>query len=296
MIPDFAYLDGTLDVVHRRRDPAGRWAEGPGSIRARRLLGGTADVAEVGTADGPLGVSLKVRDPGGTWSMWWVDAATGRMGLPLRGRWRDGRARLVGVEPDGSLCADEVTAPTGASAQWEQSRSRDGGRTWDVDWTMAMTRRPIADPDPPAAGDFAFLARELEVDHRRLARTGPGEEAFTTRHHGATYLDGAVSVDEVGLPDGAAGMTFRVRDATTGTWSIWWVSSTRGRLEPPVHGRLGSDGVGTFVGAEDDLLVRFTWSDTTGERPRWLQELSDDGGRTWLPDWEMAFRPVGAAS
>ena len=118
MISDFAYLDGTLDVVHRRRDASGGRVETAGTIRARRLLGGTADVAEVGSADGPLGVSLKVREPDGTWSMWWVDAATGRLGLPLRGRWDDGRARLVGVEADGSLCADEVAAPSAASARW----------------------------------------------------------------------------------------------------------------------------------------------------------------------------------
>ncbi|HMJ75803.1 MAG TPA: hypothetical protein VK507_07515 [Iamia sp.] len=101
-----------------------------------------------------------------------------------------------------------------------------------------------------------------------------------------------MSIDEVGLPDGGAGMTFRVREAATGSWSIWWVNSGVGRLEPPVHGRFGPDGTGTFVGAEDDRLVRFTWSDTTTDRPHWSQELSTDGGLTWVLDWEMAFSPV----
>jgi hypothetical protein len=142
----------------------------------------------------------------------------------------------------------------------------------------------------PHVTDFAFLARSFSVDHRRRSRSGSdGWETFTTQHRGASYLDGMVSVDEVGLPDGASGLTFRVRDAATGVWSIWWVNSATGRLEPPVRGRFDEDGIGRFVGAEDDALVRFTWSDVDTGTPRWVQELSTDAGRTWSLDWEMRF-------
>ncbi|HEV7723045.1 MAG TPA: hypothetical protein VGO60_17270, partial [Iamia sp.] len=276
---DFSYLDGPLDVTHRHAGPDG-WEESTGSISGRSLLGGAANVASVSRAGAVLGVSLKVLDPTtGTWTVWWVDAATGTLSPPLRGRWADDdRIRLAGIDADGALCADVVSAVTATSARWEQSRSTDGGRTWTPEWTMAMARRSAPDPDPPPAGEFAFLARSLQVEHRRRARRGEGWEEFTSVHRGATLLGGAVSIDEVGLPDGGAGMTFRVRDAATGSWSIWWVNGGVGRLEPPVHGRFGADGIGTFVGAEDDQLVRFTWSDTTTDRPHWTQELSTDGG------------------
>jgi hypothetical protein len=139
--------------------------------------------------------------------------------------------------------------------------------------------------------DFAFLARPFDVAHRRRSRTAGSDEweTFTSQHRGASFLDGMVSVDEVGLPDGASGLTFRARDAETGLWSIWWVNSRDGRLEPPVVGRFDDDGVGRFVGAEGPMLVRFTWSDVATDRPVWAQELSHDAGRTWVTDWEMRF-------
>jgi hypothetical protein len=268
---DFAHLDGTFSV------------SGGGTITARPLLGGVANVAEVRVPGGPNGVSLKVREAEtGIWSVWWLPAADGVLGPPRRGRWVDGAAWLAGAEPDGSLWAYALRG-----LHWEQHRSTDGGRSWAVESTMDMNRQgPVV--DPPPAGDFGFLARTLSVAHRRRSRTGEGAETFTSSHTGTTCLDGMVSVDEVGLTDGRTGMTFRARDAT-GVWSIWWIDSSRGRLEPPVRGRFGPDGVGTFVGAEDDLLVRFTWSDVDSEHPRWRQDLSTDGARTWDTDWEMTF-------
>jgi hypothetical protein len=287
---DFAFLDGTLDVTHD--------GSATGTIVALPCLDGVANVSEVRVGDRPDGVSLKVRDPAtGTWSVWWVDAATGRLGPPLRGAWHGGQVRLAGAEADGTLVAYALSDVTATSARWEQSRSGDGGRTWRVDRTMAMARRSAERPAPAPTGDFAFLARELHVEHRRRSRSAAdGWETFTSTHRGASWLDGTVSTDEVGLPDGGAGMTFRVRDRDTGLWSIWWISRDRGRLEPPVVGGFDEAGVGTFVGAEDDQLVRFTWSDTTTARPRWCQELSTDGGLTWVLDWEMAFSPAEAAA
>lgn len=293
---ELAYLDGTLDVTHRRLGPDG-WTTTPGSIVGRSHLGGGANVAVVRVGDEVVGLSLKVLDrSSGTWTAWWVDATTVTLGPPLRGRWSDGVLRFAGVDVDGSLCADVVSSASSEGAAWEQSRSTDGGRTWVPEWTMAMTRSAGADvagtdgADASPAGDFAFLARELEVEHRRRSRSD-----FTSTHRGATYLGGSVSVDEVGLPDGQAGMTFRLRSAATGLWSIWWVNGGVGRLEPPVHGRFGPDGIGTFVGSEEDQLVRFTWSEVATARPRWLQELSTDGALTWVRDWEMTFS-AGVAS
>jgi hypothetical protein len=35
--------------------------------------------------------------------------------------------------------------------------------------------------------------------------------------------------------------------------------------------------------------VRFLWTRTDTESPRWEQAFSDDGGRTWETNWEMDF-------
>jgi len=89
-----------------------------------------------------------------------------------------------------------------------------------------------------------------------------------------------------------------VRDAETQQWSIYWVNSRVGRLEPPVHGGF-ADGIGTFFGNErlagHDVRVRFVWSDITATAARWRQAFSVDGG-DWDENWEMTFsRPDEAA-
>lgn len=303
-MPEPAFPSGRLAVTHRWRSPDGTWCSGAGTTDAWPLLGGGVHVSEVRSDGGLHGVSLKVRDAAtGRWSIWWVDAATGRLGPPVTGSWAGGHGRFAGVDDDGALVAYDIDGDDDVT-RWEQSRSVDGGRTWAVERTMEVRRVADAPPEhggerqrddqaSTPAGDFAFLARPLAVDHRHRARGGgEGWTTFRSAHRGRSLLGGAVSVDEVGLdPAPRAGLTFRARDTATGRWSIWWVASDRGRLEPPVHGGF-EDGVGTFVGAEPDQLVRFTWSGVDGDRPHWLQELSADGGRTWLRDWEMAFSPV----
>ena len=86
-------------------------------------------------------------------------------------------------------------------------------------------------------------------------------------------------------------MTVRVFDLESLRWSIYWASSTVGRLEPPVQG--GFDGpVGTFVGPDADdgvpVMVRFTWTVIDEQHARWEQSFSRDG---YQPEtnWVMEF-------
>ena len=115
---------------------------------------------------------------------------------------------------------------------------------------------------------------------------------FEGVHVGSTYFAGAVSVDETTLAGpGQRGLTFRTYDEQTRQWSIYWVDSRTGRLQPPVHGRF-TDGIGTFVGTErlqgHDVRVRFEWSDISATTARWRQSFSVDGG-DWDENWEMTF-------
>jgi hypothetical protein len=83
------------------------------------------------------------------------------------------------------------------------------------------------------------------------------------------------------------GMTLRLFDPNERVWRIWWTSSRYpGRLDPPVVGRF-TDGVGLFY-ADDELdgkpiKVRFEWTDTTTDCPKWNQAFSFDDGLTWKP-------------
>lgn len=149
--------------------------------------------------------------------------------------------------------------------------------------------------------DFDFLQGKWNVANRRQDKLLAGSTnyvEFPGHHEGGRHLDGMVSFDEVTFPTlGTKGATMRVFDPEAEEWSIYWVSSRTGRLEPPVVGRF-VNGVGVFVGdglyEGRPIKVRFTWSGITATSARWQQELSDDDGQTWELNWVMEFsKPAG---
>jgi hypothetical protein len=95
-------------------------------------------------------------------------------------------------------------------------------------------------------------------------------------------------------PDGPPfeGLSLRLVDPASGTWSIWW-SSTRapGRLDPPVVGRFTGDR-GLFECSDvlggRPVQVRFEWL-ADRSAPVWQQSFSWDDGATWVVTWVMEF-------
>ncbi|MGY1804016.1 hypothetical protein ACI78T_12145 [Blastococcus sp. SYSU D00922] len=157
----------------------------------------------------------------------------------------------------------------------------------------------------PGADGFDFVFGRWHVHNRKLRdNTDPACDEwveFDATSEAFPVLDGLGHVDRITVPDPPdgppfEGMTLRLFDPATGTWSIHW-SSTRvpGRLDPPVVGRF--DGaVGTFEG-EDVLAgrpvrLRFEWRVGT-DRPSWHQSFSWDGGATWRENWTMTLSREG---
>lgn len=147
--------------------------------------------------------------------------------------------------------------------------------------------------------DFAFLAGRWTVANRRLRTRHVGSDdwdEFEGFNDCRDVLDGVASLEEIAFPTrGFAGATVRALDLAAGRWSIWWINSGRGVLEPPVHG--GFDGErGEFYGDDTDegrpVKVRFVWT-RTPDAPRWEQAFSIDGGRSWETNWIMQFRRAG---
>jgi hypothetical protein len=146
--------------------------------------------------------------------------------------------------------------------------------------------------------DFDFLVGTWSVRHRRLKRRWIGSDdwdefAGTSTCRGA--LGGLVNIDEIEMPSrGFSGLTLRTFDLASGLWSIHWVNSTRGVLEPPVTGRFMA-GRGLFEGDDADegrsIRVRFVWDAITPNSARWQQSFSDGGG-TWELNWVMRFTRV----
>ncbi|WP_433007546.1 hypothetical protein [Kribbella sp. CA-294648] len=138
--------------------------------------------------------------------------------------------------------------------------------------------------------DFDFLVGHFDVVNRVLQPSGEWEE-FAGTCTGRTHFAGAVSVDEARFPSkGRYGMSLRLYDPADDAWTIYWVDSRTGRLQPPVRGSW-SNGVCTLYG-EDDLgdrriPVRLRWSGVTEETAHWEQAYSEDGGQTWQTNWTM---------
>jgi hypothetical protein len=145
--------------------------------------------------------------------------------------------------------------------------------------------------------DFDFLIGSWAVHNRRLRRRGVGSDEWYEFEATSTcrqQLGGVVNVDEITCAsEGFSGLTFRAFDLARSQWSIWWVNSTSGTLEPPVQGGFDGDD-GEFFGDDLDdgrpIAVRFRW--TAGPAPRWEQAFSYDSG-PWETNWIMEFTRLG---
>ena len=142
---DFDFLTGRWKIVHhRRRD--GRWDVFEGEAAVHAILAGICSVEELRIPARQFsGMGLRLLDvKKAQWSDFWVDGAAGELGAQgLPGSFEGGAGIFQEQsEEDGQTVLhrsvwDRIT-PTGC--RWQQAASRDGGRTWVMDWSMDWTR------------------------------------------------------------------------------------------------------------------------------------------------------------
>jgi hypothetical protein len=149
--------------------------------------------------------------------------------------------------------------------------------------------------------DFDFLTGSWDVSHRRLVERWVGSDDWDCFDGTTTCeprLGGVANVEQGDFPSrGCSGLALRLFDPTARQWSIYWVDSGTGRLEPPVVG--GFDGsVGIFEGIDTDqgrsIRVRFTWTVIDADHARWEQAFSAVDGE-WETNWTMDFSRRGTA-
>ncbi|WP_447764329.1 DUF1579 domain-containing protein [Sphingopyxis panaciterrae] len=149
------------------------------------------------------------------------------------------------------------------------------------------------------SGDFDFEYGSWQVMHRRLkARlVGCDEwEEFDGTCDTRPILGGGGNIEDnvIDIPGGRyRAIALRSFDPVQKSWAIWWLDARSPHaLDVPVVGRF-ENGVGHFYA--DDMLgdrpirLRFIWSRTDTESPRWEQAMSADGGATWELNWTMDF-------
>ncbi len=144
---------------------------------------------------------------------------------------------------------------------------------------------------------FDFNVGEWIVTNRRLKRRGVDcdeWEVFEGYERAQQVLGGLCNIDEIDFPTrGTKGMTIRLYRPEADEWSIWWINSSDGVMQPPVHGKFaGTRGAfrGDDLDGDKPIKVVFDWQVDDPQRPQWSQAFSYDNGKTWETNWVMEFR------
>jgi hypothetical protein len=142
--------------------------------------------------------------------------------------------------------------------------------------------------------DFDFLAGNWTMENKRLKARLAGSTEWieypSTSENRGTILQGIGNMDfyrsSFNTVGGKSyeGLTLRLFNPKTKLWSLYWVDSNLGTMDPPVVGSFEGS-IGTFyckdVFKGKPILVMFKWDKTDPENPVWCQAFSPDNGATW---------------
>lgn len=145
---DFDFLAGEWRIQHRRLKAGStdQWDEFTGEATCFTILGGVGSVEELRIpARNFSGMGLRLLDvTAQIWNDFWVNAASGVLTTPgMTGYFEDGVATFSADDVDGDQPIkvrgiwDRITA---TSCRWQQAVSRDGGKTWEINWSMDWQR------------------------------------------------------------------------------------------------------------------------------------------------------------
>ena len=176
--------------------------------------------------------------------------------------------------------------------------------------SVSATTAQAASATPPgytstrtgSVHDFDYFAGAWATHQRKLKARGVGStewEEFPATLCMTPYLDGAATVDELYMPTRhAAGLTVRTFDPHRHQWSIYWVNSAIGKIDPvPEVG--GFDGNRGEFYAQDSadgrpIKSRYIWTKLDQDHARWEQAFSYDD-RSWETNWTADFERADPA-
>jgi hypothetical protein len=171
-------------------------------------------------------------------------------------------------------CWDTYTSAgqtaVGANASSTASGSRDGQH--DFDFNIGMWRTHIRRLLHPLSGSDDWVDLDGTVTVRK-------------------FWGGRAQVEEIEA-DGSTGhfegLTLFLYNPQAHQWGQYFANSAAGILNPPVIGEF-KNGRGEFFDQETfndrAILVRMVWSDITADSHHVEQSFSEDGGKTWEPNF-----------
>jgi len=164
-------------------------------------------------------------------------------------------------------------SPAGASNSATAASQRDGQHDFDPligNWKATLKRLVH-----PLSGDKTWV----EFEGTQITKSIWGGRACMDEfsvHSAAANID----VD---------GLTVRLYNPASHQWSIYWANAKKGVFDqPPTVGKW-ENGRGEFYDSElfegRSIIVRYVWSDVTPNSAHFEQSFSEDGGKTWEPNW-----------
>jgi len=173
-----------------------------------------------------------------------------------------------------------------------------------MQFIFPLTARPVAWLEGGKidykASDYDFLQDQHTVTHKKLKERLCGcTEWIDIAGVKATekILDGLGNIEKHFLKvpgiKPVQAIALRLFDPYTRLWSLYWVDSVAGRLDPPLQDAFEND-LGVFFGKdffEDrEILVQFQYDRTRPFEPVWRQAFSADEGITWEWNWFMFYK------
>jgi hypothetical protein len=163
----------------------------------------------------------------------------------------------------------------------------------DANGELILTSSSTSSPS-----DFDFLIGKWKMYNRRLNKRLENCKDWTefeSSDDDHKILKGNGNVDSYRsdqLPSMEGkdfeGFTLRLFNPKTKLWSLYWVPSTTGVLDPPVVGSFENN-VGHFFGKDTHngkkIIFMFRWDARNKERPVWSQAFTTDNGKTWEWNW-----------
>jgi hypothetical protein len=146
--------------------------------------------------------------------------------------------------------------------------------------------------------DFDFEFGEWQAQVSRLLQPLTGSTAWAD-YKGVSVVrkvwNGRANLGEIdlkGTSGSIVGLSLRLYNPQSRQWHIRWASSNDGLLGTPMIGHF-ENGRGEFYNQETfngrAIYVRFIFSDITPRSFQIEQAFSDDGGKTWEPNWIAKF-------
>jgi hypothetical protein len=142
--------------------------------------------------------------------------------------------------------------------------------------------------------DFDFNIGTWTIHTRLLVHPLTGSNAWVDLNgtvHVRKVWDGRAQLEEIEA-DGSTGhfegLTLFLYNPQAHQWGQYFVASAAGVLNQPQIGEF-KNGRGELFGQESlngrTISVRFVWSDITPNSHHVEQSYSDDGGKTWQPNF-----------